>query len=52
METNIKDIEDDIEYLHLLDRSSEIVLYNIYNSLPYTDTLVSHFHKSSDLTNI
>ena len=44
LETNIKAIEDDIGYLHLLDRSSEIVLFNIYNSLPFVDTLTSHFH--------
>ncbi len=44
LETNIKALEDDIEYLNLLDKSSEIILTSIYNSQPYADTLAKHFH--------
>lgn len=43
LETNIKALEDDIEYLHVLDKSSEIILSSIYNSQPYSDTLRSIF---------
>ena len=46
LEINIRTIEFDIEYLYLLDRSSEVVLSIIYNNQPYVDTLASHFHKA------
>jgi hypothetical protein len=44
--TNIKTIKSDIENLHELDRSSEIVLSNIYNQRPYVDSLATHFHRA------
>ena len=48
LETNIKALDDDIEYLHLLNKSSEIIISSIYNSQPYADTLAQHF----DMTRI
>ncbi len=44
LETNIKAFEDDIVYLDLLDKSSEIILNSISNNQPYVDTLSRHFH--------
>ncbi len=44
LETNMKALKDDIKYLHLLNKSSEIILSSIYNSQSYVDTLAHHFH--------
>jgi len=51
LETNIKALEDDIEYLHLLNKSSEIIISSIYNSQPYSDTLARHFNISREPKN-
>ena len=46
LKINIRTIESDIENLHKLDRSSEIILSSIYNRQPYIDTLAPHFHQA------
>ena len=44
LDINIRTIENDIDFLYRLDRSSEIILSSIYNSRPYADTLAYHFN--------
>lgn len=46
LEINIETLEKDINYLHVLDRSSETVLTSIYQKLPYVDTLAYHFNNA------
>ena len=44
LEINIKTMESDIKFLHLLDKSSKIIMSSIYNNRPYADSLARHFH--------
>jgi len=44
LEINIKTLESDIEQLKLFDKSSEIVLANLYKKRPFVDSMKVHFH--------